>query len=154
MRFPLGKEKSESSRIAGRVPVREGSKKVQLKRSGFYPEEKVHAPDVKSPAESIREYEREAVRYTGMSHTPPPGVPVMPDGSTVPVVTLWDGLTPREKEIALMLGRGDANREIAKALGLSIKTVDTHRAHLLKKLACANNAKLVLFLVREKVIVP
>lgn len=78
----------------------------------------------------------------------------MNEDTTPPVVTLWDGLTVREREVALMLGRGDTNREISKALGVSIKTVDTHRGHLLKKLACANNAKLVLYLVREGRVTP
>lgn len=66
----------------------------------------------------------------------------------------WDTLTSREREIALMLGRGDTNREIANALGVSIKTIDTHRGHILKKLQVKNNAKLVLFLVREGKLVP
>lgn len=69
-------------------------------------------------------------------------------------VNKWDTLTNREKEVALLLGRGDTNREIAKALGISIKTVDTHRGHLLDKLELANNAKLVLYLVREGHVTP
>jgi DNA-binding CsgD family transcriptional regulator len=66
----------------------------------------------------------------------------------------WETLTAREQEIALLLGRGDTNREIADALGVSIKTIDTHRGHLLKKLYCKNNAKLTLFLVREGKLTP
>lgn len=66
----------------------------------------------------------------------------------------WDLLTVREKEIALMLGKGDTNREIAAALNISIKTVDTHRGNILEKLQLKNNAKLVLFLVREGKVAP
>lgn len=76
-----------------------------------------------------------------------------PDTTPAPIAP-WDTLTAREKETALMLGRGDTNREIAKALGISIKTVDTHRGHILKKLDCKNNAKLVLFLVRNGIVAP
>jgi DNA-binding CsgD family transcriptional regulator len=47
-----------------------------------------------------------------------------------------------------MLARGDANREIAKALGISIKTVDTHRGHVLKKMKLKNNVALALWCVR------
>jgi two-component system response regulator NreC len=60
----------------------------------------------------------------------------------------WITLSPREVEVALMLARGDANREIAKALGISIKTVDTHRGHVLKKMKLKNNVALALWCVR------
>lgn len=43
-----------------------------------------------------------------------------------------------------------ARREIAKRLGISAKTVDTHRAHALRKLQCRNNVRLALYLVRER----
>jgi DNA-binding CsgD family transcriptional regulator len=69
-------------------------------------------------------------------------------------VSLWAGLTAREMEIALMLGNGNTNREIAKALNISIKTVDTHRGHLLKKLECRNNVALVRYLIRESRVTP
>lgn len=67
---------------------------------------------------------------------------------------LWDTLTPREQEIALLLGRGDTNREIAKRLDISVKTVDTHRAHILKKLGCHNNVHLARHLIREGRLTP
>lgn len=63
--------------------------------------------------------------------------------------SLWECLTAREQEIALLLGRGDTNREISSALNISIKTVDTHRGHVLKKLACRNNVALARYLLRE-----
>lgn len=69
-------------------------------------------------------------------------------------VNPWSTLTEREKETALMLGRGETNREIATALGISIKTVDTHRGHVIKKLKLKNNAMLVLYLVREGKVTP
>lgn len=57
-------------------------------------------------------------------------------------------LTDREREIALLLARGDINREIAKALGISIKTVDTHRGHILKKLGLRHNVDLARYALR------
>lgn len=61
---------------------------------------------------------------------------------------LWTAnLTEREKEIGLLLARGDTNREIASALNISIKTVDTHRGHILKKLALRNNVGLARFVI-------
>ena len=52
-----------------------------------------------------------------------------------------------------MLATGDPNREIAKALGISQKTVDTHRAHLLKKLGCKNNVALLRFMICDNQVV-
>jgi DNA-binding NarL/FixJ family response regulator len=40
------------------------------------------------------------------------------------------------------------NREIAEHLAISIKTVDTHRGHVLKKLALRNNSELTRFAVK------
>jgi DNA-binding CsgD family transcriptional regulator len=59
-----------------------------------------------------------------------------------------EALTHREREVA-MLARGEPNREIAKALGISIKTVDTHRGHLLAKLGCRNNVELARLFIRR-----
>ena len=66
----------------------------------------------------------------------------------------WQRLTEREQEIAFMLGTCETNREIAKALGISIKTVDTHRGHILKKLGCKNNVALARFMIREGLVKP
>lgn len=81
-----------------------------------------------------------------MSHTPPPGIPVQPEPQPQ---SPWDlELTSRESEIALYLAEGTANREIARGLGISVKTVDTHRGHILKKLQCKNNVELVRYMIR------
>lgn len=53
------------------------------------------------------------------------------------------GLTPRELEVATLMVNGDDGHEIAKALGFSIKTYDTHRHHILKKAQCKNTVQLV-----------
>ncbi len=63
-------------------------------------------------------------------------------------------LSIREAEVALLLGRGDSNREISIALGLSIKTIDTHRMHVLKKLGLKGNVALVKYLIREGHVTP
>lgn len=63
-------------------------------------------------------------------------------------------LTERELECAFMLARGETNREIAKALGISIKTVDTHRGHLLKKLGTRNNVALARLMIRDGLVTP
>jgi two-component system, NarL family, invasion response regulator UvrY len=58
-------------------------------------------------------------------------------------------LTNREHQVMEMLARGMTNREISVHLNISIKTVDTHRGHLLKKLGLRNNADLTRFAVKH-----
>ena len=58
-------------------------------------------------------------------------------------------LTAREQQVMEMLARGMTNREIAEHLTISIKTVDTHRGHVLKKLGLRNNSELTRFAVKH-----
>lgn len=51
-----------------------------------------------------------------------------------------DLLTPREGEVLVALAQGFPNKEIAAALGIGVKTVDSHRCRLLKKLGLRNNS--------------
>ncbi|NIX93133.1 response regulator transcription factor [Pseudomonas fulva] len=61
-------------------------------------------------------------------------------------------LTARQLEILRLIVRGKSTREIANGLGLSIKTVETHRSQVMKRLQIHDVAGLVLFAVREKII--
>lgn len=54
-------------------------------------------------------------------------------------------LTVREKEVLALVARGDSSKEIAHTLGVSVGTVDVHRANLMKKLGVRNVAGLVLY---------
>jgi DNA-binding CsgD family transcriptional regulator len=56
---------------------------------------------------------------------------------------LYMSLTVRERQVTQYLAVGRTNREIAQDLGISVKTVDTHRDHVLKKLGLPNNSLLV-----------
>ena len=58
-------------------------------------------------------------------------------------------LTAREQQVMEMLGRGMTNREIAQHLQLRVKTIDTHRSHILKKLELRNNSDLTRFAVKH-----
>lgn len=58
-------------------------------------------------------------------------------------------LTAREYQVMEMLANGMTNREIAEKLGISGKTVDTHRGHVLKKLGIRNNSQLTAFAVKH-----
>ncbi len=57
----------------------------------------------------------------------------------------YDGLTSREKEVLKLIADGHTNQEIADRLIISVKTVETHRAHILEKLALRTRAELVKY---------
>ena len=63
-----------------------------------------------------------------------------------------DSLSMRELQVLRRLAMGHTNREIASAYNISIKTVDTYRSRLLKKLNLRNNAELSRFAIRNKLI--
>jgi DNA-binding NarL/FixJ family response regulator len=58
-------------------------------------------------------------------------------------------LTSREREVLQMLAEGYAGKEIAAALHLSVKTIDTHRAVVMRKLKLQNLADLTKYAIRE-----
>jgi DNA-binding NarL/FixJ family response regulator len=61
-------------------------------------------------------------------------------------------LTGREYEILQLIAAGHSNREIAEMLGLSIKTVETHRMHLMEKLDIHDVAGLTRYAIRKGLI--
>jgi DNA-binding NarL/FixJ family response regulator len=63
--------------------------------------------------------------------------------------TAADALSPRELQVMQSLAAGSTNREIAEELGISVKTVDTHRSHVLKKLGLRNNSDITRFAIRH-----
>jgi two-component system, NarL family, response regulator NreC len=69
---------------------------------------------------------------------PPPGPP--------------DGLSEREVEVLRMITLGYTNAEIAEQLYLSVRTVETHRAHIQQKLRLASRAELVRYALDHKLI--
>ena len=56
-----------------------------------------------------------------------------------------DPLSDREREILTLLARGFTNQEIAKQLFISVRTAETHRAHVMQKLRLATRAELVSY---------
>jgi len=62
---------------------------------------------------------------------PPPGPP--------------DGLSERELEVLRLIARGHTNLDIARQLFLSVRTVETHRAHIQQKLRLGSRAELVSY---------
>jgi len=64
----------------------------------------------------------------------------------------YDGLTTREKEILTLIAQGLSNQQIAEKLFISIKTVQTHRAHILEKLGLHDRTELVRYAIRKGLI--
>jgi DNA-binding NarL/FixJ family response regulator len=63
-------------------------------------------------------------------------------------------LTPRERQIVQLIAEGNSNKLIASILSLSIKTVETHRAAVMRKLNLSSAAELVRYAVRNKFLEP
>jgi len=66
------------------------------------------------------------------------------------VRTLFATLTPREREVCLLVARGLLNKQIAFELGTVEKTIKVHRARVMEKLGVATVADLVRFVDRMK----
>lgn len=62
------------------------------------------------------------------------------------------GLTPREREVLQLLAEGHNNREVADRLKRSVKTIETHRARLMRKVQVGSLAELVRYAVREGIV--
>ena len=63
-------------------------------------------------------------------------------------------LSSREREILQLIAEGNSNKEIAELLTLSVKTVETHRSHIMHKLDFKSIADLILYAVRNHIIEP
>jgi DNA-binding NarL/FixJ family response regulator len=61
-------------------------------------------------------------------------------------------LTSREREAIQLLAEGKSNKEVASLLGISVKTVETHRATIMRKLKLARLSDLVRYAIRHKII--
>lgn len=64
----------------------------------------------------------------------------------------YNTLTARERQVLQLIAEGKTDREIAPILGLSVKTVDTHRAHAMRKLGLHDQTALVKFALRRGIV--
>ena len=67
-------------------------------------------------------------------------------------MSLTESLSMRELQVLRKLATGSTNREIATAYNISVKTVDTYRSRLLKKLNLRNNADLSRYAMQNKLV--
>ena len=61
-------------------------------------------------------------------------------------------LTPREREVVKLIAEGHTNQQIADLLHRSVKTIESHRANILRKLDIHDSIELVKYAVRKKLI--
>jgi DNA-binding NarL/FixJ family response regulator len=61
-------------------------------------------------------------------------------------------LTPRQREIVQLLAEGKSSKEVAVALDLSVKTAETHRANIMRKLDCHSVSEVVRYAIRNNII--
>jgi len=61
-------------------------------------------------------------------------------------------LTPREREVLQLLAEGQTTKEVAATLHLSVKTAETHRSNLMRKLGLHNVSELVMYAVRNNIV--
>ena len=65
-----------------------------------------------------------------------------------------DPLSEREREVLRLLALGHTNQEIAKLLFISVRTAETHRAHVMQKLRLSTRAELVRYAIRQGLLEP
>jgi DNA-binding NarL/FixJ family response regulator len=61
-------------------------------------------------------------------------------------------LSAREREIVQLLAEGNTNKEVASRLNISVKTVETHRSHIMQKLSLNSVSDLVRYAIRNKMV--
>nr|WP_247602117.1 helix-turn-helix transcriptional regulator [Cellulomonas denverensis] len=61
----------------------------------------------------------------------------------------WEALSAREQEIAAGVSAGRTNRELADAFHLSVRTVESHVSHILRKLGLTNRAEIERYVAAE-----
>jgi DNA-binding NarL/FixJ family response regulator len=71
-----------------------------------------------------------------------------PDGGTAHT------LSAREREIVQLLAEGNSNKDIARALDISVNTAETHRSNIMRKMNFASLPELVRYAIRNKIIEP
>lgn len=64
----------------------------------------------------------------------------------------WDNITQREKDVLKLIGEGHRNKEIANVLNISVKTVEKHRANIMRKLNLHNVSALTAYAIEKKLV--
>jgi DNA-binding NarL/FixJ family response regulator len=73
-------------------------------------------------------------------------------GGPAPPTEVHERLTRREREVVQLLAEGKTTKEVASVLGMSVKTAETHRANIMRKLDFHSVSQLVVYAVRNNII--
>src|SRR6201984_2577927 len=71
---------------------------------------------------------------------------------TIGVAMRRSTLTQRESQVMKLLAEGNAAKQVATVLGVSVKTVEAHKFNLMRKLDVHNKAQLVTYAIQKKII--
>src|ERR1700730_5270996 len=74
------------------------------------------------------------------------------DSTTAKAAAAEETLSSREREILRLVAQGGTNKSVAAALGVSTRTVETHRAAIMRKLRASSTAELVRYAIRNGLI--
>jgi DNA-binding NarL/FixJ family response regulator len=75
-------------------------------------------------------------------------------GETAADSVMPQGVTPREREIIQLIAEGKSNKEAASTLGISVKTIEAHRASIMRKLRLRSASELVRYAIRNNIVQP
>ncbi|MGH9435092.1 MAG: response regulator [Terriglobia bacterium] len=64
------------------------------------------------------------------------------------------GLSPREREVVQLLAEGETTKEVATRLRITVKTAETHRANIMRKLGIHSASELVRYAIRNHIVQP
>jgi DNA-binding NarL/FixJ family response regulator len=78
------------------------------------------------------------------------GPPAAPDAGPIPGAPL----TEREVQVVQLLAQGKSNKEVAAALSVSTRTVESHRNHIMRKMSFASFSDLIRFAIRANLVNP
>lgn len=75
-----------------------------------------------------------------------------PGSSGLTTTPTLASLTPREREVLHLLAEGNSTKQAANLLGIAVKTAETHRTNILRKLELHSISELVLYAIRNKIV--
>lgn len=81
--------------------------------------------------------------YEGGKYFSPMVTNILADSVAKPEVIDHADITPREKEVLELVAKGNSTKQVADILGISVRTVESHRINMLKKMKVSNTAELI-----------
>jgi DNA-binding NarL/FixJ family response regulator len=90
------------------------------------------------------DHQRQSFQSQAMAQLPQPPAPHRLEAEA------WGGLSPREREVAMLVAQGKSNSEIAETLVVGKRTVETHVSNIFSKLGITNRAQLIAWVLAKE----